>query len=78
MWVIPHPKDDTALSLESGARMIIDDFVYDPDTPTEGSMNANVLGGGFSLWPINVAQVVGVHAMTVTACFNDRSEVPGG
>ena len=58
-------KDDTALSLESGARMIIDDFVYDPDTPTEGSMNANVLGGGFSFVSGNVAKV-GADAMTVT------------
>lgn len=58
-------KDDTALSLESGARMIIDDFVYDPETPTEGSMNANVLGGGFSFVSGNVAKV-GADAMTVT------------
>ncbi len=58
-------KDDTALSLESGARMVIDDFVYDPDTPTEGSMNANVLGGGFSFVSGNVAKT-GADAMTVT------------
>ena len=58
-------KDDTALSLEAGARMVIDDFVYDPDTPTEGSMNANVLGGGFSFVSGNVAKV-GADAMTVT------------
>lgn len=56
-------KDDTALSLESGARMVIDDFVYDAEANT-GSMNANVLGGNFSFVSGKIAKT-GNDVMTV-------------
>ena len=40
--------DQSSISIDPGATMIIDDFVYDPENPTTGSMNANVLEGNFS------------------------------
>ena len=40
-------KDDTALSLEPGAKMVVDEFYYDPEA-NQGGMNADVIGGSFS------------------------------
>ena len=41
-------KDDSSISVDPGAKMVIDDFVYDPAEPTTGSMNANIITGNFS------------------------------
>ena len=37
--------DQSTISIDSGAKMVIDDFVYDPEEPTTGSMNANIITG---------------------------------
>ena len=58
-------KDDTTLSVDAGARMVIDDFVYDPEQPTTGSMSVNMLSGDFSFISGGVAKT-GADAMKVT------------
>ena len=58
-------KDNTALSLEPGAKMVVDEFVYDPEEPTTGGMNADVIGGSFSFVSGEIAKV-GTDAMTVS------------
>ena len=35
--------DQTTMSVDAGSKMVVDEFVYDPATPTTGSMNANVI-----------------------------------
>ena len=40
--------DQSTISIDTGAKMVIDDFVYDPEEPATGSMNANILTGNFS------------------------------
>ena len=57
-------KDDTALSLEPGAKMVVDEFYYDPEA-NQGGMNADVIGGSFSFVSGNIAKV-GNDAMTVS------------
>ena len=58
-------KDQTTMSVDPGAKMVIDDFVYDPENPTTGSMNANVITGNFSFVSGQIAKV-GNDAMKVT------------
>ena len=58
-------KDNTALSLEPGAKMVVDEFYYDPEQPTTGGMNADVIGGSFSFVSGEIAKV-GTDAMTVS------------
>ena len=57
-------KDDTALSLEPGAKMVVDEFYYDPEA-NQGGMNADVIGGSFSFVSGEIAKV-GNDAMTVS------------
>ena len=57
-------KDDTALSLEPGAKMVVDEFYYDPEA-NQGGMNADVIGGSFSFVSGEIAKV-GTDAMTVS------------
>ena len=57
--------DQSSISIDPGAKMLIDDFVYDPENPTTGSMNANVLEGNFSFVSGQIAKV-GADAMQVT------------
>jgi len=58
-------KDETTMSIDAGSKMVVDEFVYDPETPTTGSMNANILSGNFSFVSGQIAKV-GSDAMTVT------------
>ena len=57
--------DESTISIDSGAKMVIDDFVYDPEDPTTGSMNANILTGNFSFVSGQIAKT-GADAMQVT------------
>jgi len=57
--------DQTTMSVDPNSTMVIDDFVYDPENPTTGSMNANVLEGNFSFVSGQIAKV-GNDAMKVT------------
>ena len=57
--------DQTTLSVDNGSRMVVDEFVYDPEEPTTGSMNANVITGNFSFVSGEIAKA-GNDAMTVT------------
>ena len=57
--------DETTMSVDPNSTMVIDDFVYDPENPTTGSMNANVLEGNFSFVSGQIAKV-GADAMKVT------------
>ena len=57
--------DQTTMSVDAGSRMVVDEFVYDPATPTTGSMNANIITGNFSFVSGQIAKV-GNDAMTVT------------
>ena len=57
--------DQTTMSVDPNSTMVIDDFVYDPENPTVGSMNANVLEGNFSFVSGQIAKV-GADAMKVT------------
>jgi hypothetical protein len=57
--------DETTMSVDPNSTMVIDDFVYDPENPTTGSMNANILEGNFSFVSGQIAKV-GNDAMTVT------------
>ena len=57
--------DQSSISIDPGAKMIIDDFVYDPEEPTTGSMNANILAGNFSFVSGQIAKT-GNDAMKVT------------
>ena len=57
--------DETTMSVDPDSTMVIDDFVYDPENPTTGSMNANVLEGNFSFVSGQIAKV-GADAMKVT------------
>ena len=57
--------DETTMSVDPNSTMVIDDFVYDPENPTVGSMNANVLEGNFSFVSGQIAKV-GNDAMKVT------------
>ena len=57
--------DQTTMSVDAGSKMVVDEFVYDPATPTTGSMNANVITGNFSFVSGQIAKV-GNDAMTVT------------
>ena len=57
--------DETTMSIDPNSTMVIDDFVYDPENPTTGSMNANVLEGNFSFVSGQIAKV-GADAMKVT------------
>ena len=36
--------DETTMSVDPNSTMVIDDFVYDPEDPTTGSMSANIIG----------------------------------
>ena len=56
---------ESTISIDSGAKMVIDDFVYDPENPTTGSMNANILTGNFSFVSGQIAKT-GADAMQVT------------
>jgi len=56
--------DDTTFSIDAGARQVIDDFVYDPETLT-GSMNVTMIKGDFSFISGGVAKT-GADAMKVT------------
>ena len=58
-------KDQTTMSVDPGAKMVIDDFVYDPENPSTGSMSANVITGNFSFVSGQIAKV-GNDAMKVT------------
>ena len=58
-------KDQTTMSVDPGAKMVIDDFVYDPEDPSTGSMSANVITGNFSFVSGQIAKV-GNDAMKVT------------
>ena len=58
-------KDDSSISVDPGAKMVIDDFVYDPAEPTTGSMNANIITGNFSFISGQIAKT-GNDAMQVT------------
>ena len=51
--------DETTMSVDPNSTMVIDDFVYDPENPTTGSMNANVLQGNFSFVSGQIAKVSG-------------------
>ena len=57
--------DETTMSVDPNSTMVIDDFVYDPENPTVGSMNANVIKGNFSFVSGQIAKV-GADAMKVT------------
>ena len=57
--------DETTISVDPNSKMVIDDFVYDPENPSSGSMNANVIAGNFSFVSGQIAKV-GNDAMTVT------------
>ena len=57
--------DETTMSVDPNSTMTIDDFVYDPENPTVGSMNANVLEGNFSFVSGQIAKT-GSDAMKVT------------
>ena len=57
--------DQSSISIDPGAQMVIDDFVYDPENPTTGSMNANVISGNFSFVSGQIAKT-GNDAMQVT------------
>ena len=57
--------DETTMSVDPNSTMVIDDFVYDPENPTTGSMNANILEGNFSFVSGQIAKV-GNDAMKVT------------
>ena len=57
--------DETTMSVDPNSTMTIDDFVYDPENPTVGSMNANVLEGNFSFVSGQIAKT-GNDAMKVT------------
>ena len=57
--------DESTISIDSGAKMVIDDFVYDPENPTTGSMNANIITGNFSFVSGQIAKT-GADAMQVT------------
>ena len=57
--------DETTMSVDPNSTMVIDDFVYDPENPTTGSMSANVLEGNFSFVSGQIAKV-GNDAMKVT------------
>ena len=57
--------DQTTMSVDNGSRMVIDEFVYDADNPSTGSMNANVITGNFSFVSGEIAKM-GNDAMTVT------------
>ena len=57
--------DETTMSVDPNSTMVIDDFVYDPEDPTTGSMSANVIEGNFSFVSGKIAKV-GNDAMTVT------------
>ena len=50
-------KDETTMSIDAGSKMVVDEFVYDPETPTTGSMNANILSGNFSFVSGQIAKV---------------------
>jgi hypothetical protein len=58
-------KDESSISVDPGAKMVIDDFVYDPAEPTTGSMNANIITGNFSFISGQIAKT-GNDAMQVT------------
>ena len=58
-------KDDSSISVDPGAKMVIDNFVYDPAEPTVGSMNANIITGNFSFISGQIAKT-GNDAMQVT------------
>jgi len=58
-------KDDSSISVDPGAKMVIDDFVYDPAEPTTGSMNANIITGNFSFISGQIAKT-GNDSMQVT------------
>ena len=45
--------DESTISIDSGSKMVIDDFVYDPEEPTTGSMNANIITGNFVLYGLS-------------------------
>jgi len=57
--------DETTMSIDPNSKMVIDDFVYDPENPSTGSMNANVIAGNFSFVSGQIAKA-GNDAMTVT------------
>ena len=57
--------DQSTISIDAGAKMVIDDFVYDPEEPTTGSMNANIITGNFSFVSGQIAKT-GADAMKVT------------
>ena len=57
--------DQSSISIDPGAQMVIDDFVYDPEEPTTGSMNANIITGNFSFVSGQIAKT-GNDAMQVT------------
>jgi hypothetical protein len=57
--------DETTMSVDPNSKMVIDDFVYDPENPSTGSMNANVIAGNFSFVSGQIAKA-GNDAMTVT------------
>ena len=57
--------DETTMSVDPNSTMVIDDFVYDPENPTTGSMNANILEGNFSFVSGQIAKT-GADAMKVT------------
>ncbi len=57
--------DETTMSVDPNSTMVIDDFVYDPENPTTGSMNANILEGNFSFVSGQIAKA-GNDAMKVT------------
>ena len=46
--------DETAITMESSARLIVDDFLWDEDNDT-GSINVNVMTGGFAFQSGKVA-----------------------
>ena len=58
-------KDESSISVDPGAKMVIDDFVYDAEVPTIGSMNANIITGNFSFVSGQIAKT-GNDAMKVT------------
>ena len=57
--------DQSSISIDPNATMVIDDFVYDPEEPTTGSMNANIITGNFSFVSGQIAKT-GNDAMKVT------------
>ena len=58
-------KDETTMSVDPNSTMVVDNFVYDAENPTVGSMNANVLEGNFSFVSGQIAKT-GNDAMKVT------------